>query len=237
MNYLFISILINLILLLFLIISIKTSSNLNRRNKKFIYQYILYNKIKNDLKSGDLLLFSNLNYSIIPRTIGHPTFSHIGIVVKYNNELYSLEMINNDFIYPGESPLQNIILIPLYDRIRFYSGYVYISSLLTPLSKDKENILYSYYNRNIQFLTKTDILFKFLYIFKKNSNKQMCSQYIANILEDLDILQNIKHYEFWNYHKKIINLCNNTIYRHPIQIIPNNLLVNNISECKIINYC
>jgi hypothetical protein len=237
MNYLFISILINLILLLFFIISIKTSSNLNTRNKKFIYQYILYNKIKNDLKSGDLILFSNLNYSIIPRTIGHPTFSHIGIVVKYNNELYSLEMVNNDYIYPGKLPLKNNILIPLYDRIKYYSGSIYISKLLIPLSKDKEYILQSYYNHNIHFLTATDIIFKFLFVFKPKSNKQMCSQYIANILEELDILQDINHYKFWNYHKKIINLCNNTIYNHPIQIIPNDLLIDNISECKIINYC
>lgn len=237
MNYLFISILINLLLLLFIIISIKTSNDLNKPYNKYIYQYILYENIKNDLKSGDLVLFSNLNYSIISRTIGHPTFSHIGIIVKYKDNLYSLEMVNNDLVYPSESPFKNVILIPLYDRIKFYSGYCYIASLSKPLSKNKENKLHNYYKKNIRFLNTYDILFKYFSVFKRNSNKQMCSQYIANILEELGLLDNINHLKFWNYHKKIIKICNNTIYNHPVQIIPNDLLLNNIHESKIINYC
>ena len=44
-------------------------------------------------------------------------------------------------------------------------------------------------------------------------------------------------FKFWNNHQKIINLCDNKTYSQPIQIVPNELLIKNISERKVINYC
>ena len=89
MNYLLIvSILINLIFL-FLFYSIFSISDYNTRK---IYKCITYKDIQKDIKSGDILLFSSYDYSLITRTCGHLVFSHIGIVVKHKQKLYSLEL-------------------------------------------------------------------------------------------------------------------------------------------------
>jgi hypothetical protein len=116
MKYLLIvSIIINLffLFLLYWIVYLESSDD-----NKYIYQYITYNNIKSDLKSGDMLLFSNQSYTLIPRIVGHPTFSHIGMVVKKNNQLYSLEIVDNAWIYRKKKKMNGIIVIPLKDRIK-----------------------------------------------------------------------------------------------------------------------
>lgn len=47
-----------------------------------IYKKILYSKLMPDIKSGDLILFSNAKCNLITRTIGNPYYSHMGIVIK-----------------------------------------------------------------------------------------------------------------------------------------------------------
>ena len=232
---LFISILINIIFLYLLQIALYTG-RVNHCSNKFIYQQILYDNLKSDIKSGDLLLFSNLNYSFLTRTFGHFAFSHIGIVVKYNNILYSLEMVYNDDIFPGDAKITGIIFIPLKERVLNYSGYVYISSLLKPLDQQQETKLYNFSKKNYKFLNIKD-LYRGLSNFKQDSNTKICSQFIVNILEELNILEKKNMYKFWNYHKQIIDLCNDITYSHPVQIISNELLINNISDRKLINYC
>ena len=229
------SILITLILLLSIYLIIQVGDN-NNCHKKHIYQYITYDNIESNIKSGDLLLFSNLNFNFIPRVFGHPSFSHTGLVVKKNNQLYSLEMVKQDWVYPKQTYMKNIIMIPLKDRIKNYSGYVYHTSLLKPLTIQQENELYNYSQKNYKFIQLKDF-YQIFRIFNRNSNIKMCSQFTANILEDFNILPKTNPYIFWNYHKKIIDLCDGKTYSQPIQIIPNELLINNILERKVLNYC
>ncbi len=220
MNWLLISILINICFLLFIIIIFRANPACNK-----IYRYVAYNDIYKNLKSGDLILFSNLHYNLITRTFGDSTFSHIGIVVKQNNKLYSLEMIGNDYYIRNKQKENSVILTQLKERITNYAGYVYISQKKIPLNSNQEQILYSYINKDFCFFKPTDI-FKILYSIMSgnSSNIKVCSQYIINILEDLKIINNVNYYKPWNYHKIIINLCNNCSYLMPIQVISNELL-------------
>lgn len=236
MKYLLIiSILLNIIFLfsLYLILQI---GEIKDCDKNIIYQYITYNNLESDIKSGDLLLFSYINYFFITRTFGNPAFSHIGLVVQKNNELYSLEMVNLDWILPGKPKKEDIILVPLKERIKNYHGYIYHSSLLKPLSLKQEETLYNYSKKKYKYL-KFKYLYKFFKIFDKNSNIKICSQFIGNILEDLQILPKLNSFKIWDYHRQIINLCDGNTYSQPLQIIPNELLINNSSERKILNYC
>ena len=51
-----------------------------------------YKNIKNKFNTGDLILFSyNTNISDIIKVISNSLFTHIGLVIKINNELYLLE--------------------------------------------------------------------------------------------------------------------------------------------------
>lgn len=200
-------------------------------DNKYIYQYITYNNVKSDLKSGDLLLFSNQTYTLIPRIIGHPTFSHIGLVVQKDNELYSLEIVDNAWIYRKKKKMDGIIVVPLKDRIKNYCGSIYVASLIKPLSSSQQNILYNYHVPNCKFLKWKD-LYKFFSIFDKRSNIKMCSQFIVNILEELNIIKNDNPYHFWKYHQQLIDLCNDSIYTHPLLIISNDLLIKQLSDNK-----
>lgn len=185
-----------------------------------IYNKILYTNLLNDFKSGDLLLFSNTRCNMITRTIGNPYFSHIGIIINISNELYSLELVYKDLIYPKQPRKQNIIIEPLYDRIKNYSGYVFYCKLMNNISIENENKLFE--------ISKKEIKFSLL---------NNCGYFIAKILEDINIAKNITTWKFWNIHNNIINLCNDTIYASPILIISDNLFIQNINDNKLINYC
>ena len=223
---LIVSIIINIILLV-LFYSIFTISDYNTRQ---IYKCITYKDIQKDIKSGDILLFSSYDYSLITRTCGHLVFSHIGIVVKYKQQLYSLELTHQESIYPNQKPTTGLVFIPLKDRITYYQGYVYLASLLTPLTKKQNIKLYNYSKQNYKFLDSLS----FSSIFNSKSKSQICSQFIYNILKDLNIILSNDSERMWTYMRSIIKQCNNTLFSYPIQIISNDLLINKLSDNSII---
>ena len=147
--FLIASVIVNLffIFLLYWILYLESNDD-----NKYIYQYITYNNVKSYLKSGDLLLFSNQTYTLIPRIIGHPTFSHIGLVVQKDNELYSLEIVDNAWIYRKKKKMDGIIVVPLKDRIKNYCGSIYVASLIKPLSSLQQTKLYNFHVPNCKFL-------------------------------------------------------------------------------------
>lgn len=185
-----------------------------------IYNKILLSNIINDCKSGDLLLFSNIRCNVLTRTIGNPYFSHIGIIIKKMNLLYVLELVLNDHIYPNQPKQQNIIITPLNDRIRYYSGHVFYCKLLNRLSIEKEHKLLNISN-----------------IYQKFSPLNNCGYFIGKILEDLQIATDITSSKFWTIHNNIIDLCNNIIYTIPINVISDELLINNVNNNKLLNHC
>ena len=215
----YISIFIN-ILLIFLF-SIIFYYGIGQSCKEYpIYNKILVSNIINECKSGDLLLFSHARYNVVTRTLGNPYFSHIGIIIKKENKLYVLELVYYDYVYPKHSRKTNIIVTPLIDRIKNYSGYVFYCKLINNLSFDKENYLINISNEDIKF-----------------SLLNNCNYFIGKLLEDLNIANNIISWKFWTIHNNIINLCNNTIYNNPIQVISDDLLIDNINNNKLLNYC
>lgn len=185
-----------------------------------IYNKILVSNIINECKSGDILLFSNLRCNVVTRTLGNPYFSHIGIIVKKLDKLYVLELVYYDYVYPKQSRKTNIIVTPLIDRIKNYSGYVFYCKLINNLSLDKENYLINISNEDIKF-----------------SLLNNCGYFIGKLLEDLNISTNITSWKFWTIHNNIINLCNNIIYTSPIQLISDELLLNTINTNNLLNYC
>lgn len=215
----FISIIIN-ILLICLVYTIFYHGNGHSCKDYPIYNKILLSNILNECKSGDLLLFSNIRCNVVTRTVGDPYFSHIGIIVKKLDKLYVLELVYDDYVYPKQSRKANIILTPLNDRVKNYSGYVFYCKLFNNLSSDKENYLINISNEDIKF-----------------SLQNNCGYFIGKLLEDLNISHNIVSWKFWTIHSNIIDLCNNTIYNNPIQLISNDLLIDNINNNKLVNFC
>ena len=216
---LIISILINIIFL-FISYFLYKVYLINDCNLYSIYNHILISNIKDIAKSGDLLLFSNSNFNIITRTIGNPAYSHIGIVIKINNKLYSLELVKTDYVYPKQPEVSGTICIPLEDRLANYSGQVFYCKLNKNLSENKQKILLNRcYNKQSYSTTNT------------------CGHFIANLIEELDIAKNITTWKFWQIHNNIIKLCNGKLYDYPVVLISDSRLLNNIYDNKLLTYC
>lgn len=213
------SIILNIIFLI-ISISIYRIGSLDECDTFSIYNYILFSNIKDTAKSGDLLLFSNSRYNFITRVYGDPTFSHMGIIVKKNNKLYTLELIKMDHVYPKKPKIEGTICIPLEDRLSNYSGQIYYCKLNKELSEDKKNMLLNKCIEKQQY-----------------SIQKACNYFIAKILEDLNIATNLTTWKIWNIHNNIIKLCNGDIYQYPINLISDIRLLTNIKDNKLLNYC
>ena len=215
------------IIYLFIPIINKTCNNYQ------LYKKILYNNAKHSIKNGDLVLFNSNTHNLITRTFGNSTFSHIGIIIKINNVLNVLELVKDDFVYPGNNRYSGIIVTPLYDRITYYNGNVSIASLKQKLTNKQITQLHNFINKKYVF-TK----YQLSSLIMSNNNERFCSEFIAEILNELNISSiPIKQYKIY-LQTAIVNLCNNTIYKYPVHIISEHTLLNNIDdEYNTINYC
>ena len=133
----------------------------------------------------------------------------------------------------------NVKLVPLYKRLSNYCGDVFIASLKQKLSKEKEQHLISTINnKQYKFLSPFKIFISFLlnsnYIYK---NEKICTEFIAEILDDLQITNNIKNSKKKDLTKNIINLSNGDIYYNPIHIIIDDFIIKNLdfTEYKYYN--
>lgn len=195
------------------------------------YNIALLDNNLSNIQTGDILLFSSYIYYPIFRIFGNKIFSHIGMVVKINNEYYSLEMtdfyILNDKIYTHKS------LFPLYDRINKYTGNIFISKLKNPLNYSQLNKLYNLISKSATFLNPIQLYINMIYDYKFN-DKYTCSSYIYYILKELNILDNIKINNI-DIHSFIIDICHNKIYANPIELLCNSSKVDKLYK-KTIEY-
>jgi len=108
-----------------------------------------YNDIKNNLKSGDVILYSEVGVlSTITRLLGNSDFSRVGIVLKLPNKytekmkLYVLEITRNcdKFIDAyKEVPVEGLNIFRLFERVHQFPGEsVYVLPLKEPLNPDPE---------------------------------------------------------------------------------------------------
>lgn len=151
-SLIFISIILNII---FLLIIFFNNLSKNDCRKRYAYKYIVYNNLKSYIKSGDLLLFSAFEFDPITRIFGHRGFSHVGLIIKYQDILYSLEMIGSEILYPFTPKKIGLIMHPLEDRIKHYQGYIFHASLLQPLNNDQEYQLFNYSKKPYKMPTLT----------------------------------------------------------------------------------
>lgn len=214
------SILLNVILSLLIWFILKDSLIKTKCKDLILYNKILLSNVIKEVKSGDLLLFSNYKYKVVSRTLGNPSFGHLGMVMMKDGIPYSIELVYNDIIFPGQPKQRNVIINKLEDRINAYSGYIFHSKLVNDLN-DMQKI-------KLIELSKQHVTY--------NLSNQ-CGSYIANLIEELGIAENIYTKKFWKIHNNIINLTKNNVYSHPIQIISDNLLINSIHDNKMINFC
>lgn len=202
----------------------------NKCDNYKLYKKILYSNAQKELKSGDLLFFDHNLTSVPIRTFSHKQFSHIGIIIKINGILYSYELYPDNLKYDIFNNKYNIKLSPLSKRISNYCGDVFISSLKQSLSTEKEQYFISSINKKqYNFLSTFKVCLAFLsnsnYIYE---NEKICNEFIAEILDNLEITDNISSSKKPELTNNIINLSNGSIYHHPIHIIIDEFIIKNL---------
>lgn len=206
--------------------------------KQLIINKILLKDIKYNLQTGDLILFNYNHAEIWTRIFGNTMYSHIGIIIKIDNEFYIYEIIKDDYKYKGKK-YQNVQLSNLDDRINNYVGNVYIGLLKNKLSDEQLNLVYKYIDnhKNIKF---GNILSFFINIVLgiNINNTYFCNELISNLLDNINLSTKKLTTKPYLISTNIINLLGDTHY-DPLHIIPDKLLVsnNNILSNKNINMC
>lgn len=242
-------------LLLFTVIIIKYYSNndsdgdnklvINDCDNYIVHKKILLSDLKNNIKSGDLILYS---YSDVDSTnfgnrlFGHSRFPHIAIVIKINNKLFTCEMVANDKIEPGNPNFYTgMNIFPLETRICHYTGNVYIASLIKPLTDEQYNIFYNIvHKKKYKFSTKFNVALQYLSnTTKMLPNKRFCGELIVEIINSMKLLNKPIHVKKHLLTTAIIDLCDNNTYSYPIHIICDKLIIKDINNLKdnYLTYC
>jgi hypothetical protein len=181
------------------------------------YKYTYLEDIINELDTGDLILFSSYYFSAI-RVLSHPRFSHIGMIIRKDNKIYGIELLDSDYTAPGKM-IYNINIFDLKERIIYYPGFIYISKYnkkldaitKTKLIKETENKIYEYPINNV-------LLLKYLLNINNNQYNKSCIEYIVHLLEICNI-HNFRNIKINNYMHEILLFCNGNKYTNPIRVI------------------
>jgi len=150
-----------------------------------------YENIRNQLKTGDILLFSGKGFISwgIKRICGSK-WSHVGMVIKVNGydmvfcwESTSMSSIKDFFSKKQKNGAQTVLLS---DRLRVYPGQVAVRQLKTPLKPQQINAIMQLRKecKNKPYETNKWELFCAAYDFiggknKKNLRSVFCSEMTA----------------------------------------------------------
>ena len=160
----------------------------------------LYNDIKNELDTGDLILFScddfvskGIRYTLSSK------YSHVGIVVKgYNDKLYILECdLTNSYDYiTGKDTKKGAHLLDLRQKIEEYDGnkFAYRKLIGEKIQKSKikkilkKAILIKFQDNMLSWISAH---FKISLTSELMNNPyfMFCSEYVANVYKDLNIFK------------------------------------------------
>lgn len=217
----------------------KTDHNNCKYNK--IYKKILLSDLYPYFKTGDLLFFSFNEVDIITRGFINYRFPHMAMIYENNGKLFTLEIVNDDLISPyDKTQYSNFNMFPLEERIKYYSGTVYYSSLIKELSIDKKNKLDNFINNayNYNYIKKYKLLLIFLLHYNKvDFSNRFCSEFVSELLHILDISSKPYYSTKFNLTENMLELTNNTIYTNPVFILIDDFIIKNIKDSNYITYC
>lgn len=142
------------------------------------------------LSSGDIILFKHDEMSVLTKCITY--FSHVGIVLKTNDQSYILE--NHAY---GDATDMNINtggvhLHNLHKRLITYKGNFQVLKLNAPLNNAQVNgLIDTYHDRYKKFEFKDNLVYDYIqecFLGTKKLSRYNCSEFIMTVLNDLGMI-------------------------------------------------
>ena len=139
------------------------------------------------LSSGDIILFKHDEMSVLTKFITY--FSHVGIVLKTNDQSYILE----NHAYGDATDINintgGVHLHNLHKRLITYKGNFQVLKLNVPLNNAQVNgLIDTYHDRYKKFEFKDSLINDYIqecFLGTKKLNKYNCSEFIMTVLNDL----------------------------------------------------
>jgi len=208
--------------------------------KNYCFDYLLFDNIKDKLKSGDILLFCAYDHYGVARLKKNIIFQHYAVVVKIKGELYCLECTTNIIIKKGckyKTYGRGIYLTKLEDRLLTYSGNILYASIAPELSNENEKKLQhfakeSVTNPNYKYLSDFNVYLNMYHgVDYDYKNQYTCIsfvnyifRYVINYLEDYEYVKPSELCKF--YHKLILE--DENIWSWPVELIHSDLYIDTI---------
>jgi len=215
------------LIIILLVITLYICNRLTQYNIKYsqtVFNYMPL--ILNQLQSGDLILFRSniINYKYL--LFSHSYFTHVGIVLKDNNILYICEKN-----MPNHTRFSNSNINILLDRIKEFNGNCYVMKLNKPLNSTRQQLL-TYFVLKDKFIdpilyanawNSTNMYFRQLFKLRVNYKYMHCFQYVAYILDYINITNNLHKYNNIEICNKVNNLFKQPLndgysYKKPVQV-------------------
>lgn len=164
-----------------------------------------YNQVRDELKTGDLVLFSGKGF--ISRLIQFGTrskWSHVGMVIKIKEldfvALFESTTLSNIKDINTNTLKRGVQLVPLSERITKYDGEVAIRQLNKALTDDQINYLVqfrknmqgkAYESSNLELIKSALDQFNSLTLNAEDLSTVFCSELVAEAYQSIGLLSEI----------------------------------------------
>jgi len=154
---------------------------------------------KYDISGGDIIFCKgHSKYSLWLMRFQWNNWSHCGLIVNVNGELWILESTCNDIkindFYSGK-PKEGVQLVKLKDKLRYYKGEIGIRKLLPKSSKMLNDEIFKFYlkehEKGFEQSNMEMVRSGCTWLFglnKKNTKFYFCSELVAEALQEVKLI-------------------------------------------------
>lgn len=165
-------------------------------NEMIFTPFKKYENVEKELKTGDIIVF---RYNLVDCGFRmFSKFSHVSMVIRKGNDLFSFEIHPEEFEYNSTKVLrkEGVELYPLLKRLKEYNGEVYLLKLKNEhyneeiskkiIQKIDEYKKIQFDNNFKNYFVLNMLLYNLnLPVIKKDT--MFCSEFIGHILNDINL--------------------------------------------------
>ena len=162
-----------------------------------------YDKYREDIKTGDIVLFSgNNNSSRFIRYVTKSKWSNVGMVIKIHDYdvvlLWESTTMNDIPDFYDKVPKYGVMMVPLSERVRAYDGEVYLRRLSNPISYDmvkqlvalRDEVKNRPYEQDKWDMIRSVIDSGSSFENKRDLSSIFCSELVAEALQRIGLITN-----------------------------------------------